>query len=99
MSIKVFKTNKIGKIEFTRCELEKLLNETYREGYTDGENHAKSDYWTWTSPSATNTPYRDIAVTYDKSSATRSHTADSTSDTSKITTDPFYNLAKELCNI
>lgn len=57
MSVKVFKTNKAGKIEFTRCELEKLLNETYREGYTDGENHAKSNYWTWTSPNIINLPY------------------------------------------
>lgn len=55
MSVKVFQTNKAGKIEFTRCELEKLLNETYNEGYRDGENHAKSSYWTWTSPTvATN---------------------------------------------
>lgn len=58
MSVKVFQTNKAGKIEFTRCELEKLLNETYKEGYRDGENHAKSSYWTWTSPSVINTtPY------------------------------------------
>lgn len=56
MSIKVFQTNKAGKIEFTRCELEKMLNETYNEGYRDGENHVKNSYWTWTSPSIT-TPY------------------------------------------
>lgn len=60
MSVKVFKTNKAGKIEFTRCELEKLLNETYREGYTDGENHAKSNYWTWISPSVSTTSYPTI---------------------------------------
>ena len=61
MSVKVFQTNKAGKIEFTRCELEKLLNETYNEGYRDGENHAKSSYWTWTSPSIVNTtPYYDV---------------------------------------
>ena len=53
MSIKVFQTNKAGKIEFTRCELEKMLNETYNEGYRDGENHVKNSYWTWTSPSIT----------------------------------------------
>ena len=41
MSIKVFQTNANGKIEFTRCELEKLLNETYDEGYRAGENQAK----------------------------------------------------------
>ena len=56
MSVKVFQTNKAGKIEFTRCELEKLLNETYKEGYADGEAHAKKDYWTWTSPALTNYP-------------------------------------------
>ena len=47
MSIKVFQTNANGKIEFTRCELEKLLNETYNEGYRAGENQAKGQYWTW----------------------------------------------------
>jgi hypothetical protein len=61
MSVKVFQTNKAGKIEFSRCELEKLLNETYNEGYRDGENHAKSSYWTWTSPSIVNTtPYYGV---------------------------------------
>ena len=63
MSVKVFQTNKAGKIEFTRCELEKLLNETYNEGYRDGENHAKSSYWTWTSPSPSivnTTPYYGV---------------------------------------
>ena len=61
MSVKVFQTNKAGKIEFTRCELEKLLNETYNEGYRDGENHAKGSYWTWTSPSVSTTNYPTIA--------------------------------------
>ena len=85
MSIKVFKTNKAGKIEFTRCELEKLLNETYREGYTDGENHAKSNYWTWTSPSITltNTPYYGT-VTCDTGSLLRTNTADSISSTTTL---------------
>lgn len=56
MSIKVFQTNKAGKIEFTRCELEKMLNEIYNEGYRDGENHVKNSYWAWTPPVIT-TPY------------------------------------------
>lgn len=60
MSVKVFQTNKAGKIEFTRCELEKLLNETYNEGYRDGENHAKSSYWTWTSPNISTHTYPTI---------------------------------------
>ena len=50
MSVKVFQTNSNGKIEFTRAELEKLLNDTYKEGHRDGENKANNSYWTWTSP-------------------------------------------------
>lgn len=86
MSVKVFKTNKAGKIEFTRCELEKLLNETYREGYTDGENHAKSNYWTWTSPSIVNTPYYGTTITCDNGSAIRSNTVDGISSISGTVT-------------
>lgn len=84
MSIKVFKTNKAGKIEFTRCELEKLLNETYREGYTDGENHAKSNYWTWTSPNTINTPYYGTTITCDTGSLLRTNTADGISSTTTL---------------
>lgn len=84
MSIKVFQTNKAGKIEFTRCELEKLLNETYKEGYNDGECHAKRDYWTWTSPSVYPTPrLNDIVYC----SSDDSNTATSTATISTATSD------------
>ena len=65
MSVKVFQTNKNGKIEFTRCELEKLLNEIYKEGYRDGEIQTKKDYWTWTAPSLTSysPPYHNTLYT------------------------------------
>ena len=56
MSVKVFQTNSNGKIEFTRAELEKLLNDTYKEGHRDGESKANNSYWTWTAPSLTNCP-------------------------------------------
>ena len=46
MKVKVFQTNHNGKIEFTRAELEKLLNEVYDSGFCDGEKTT----WTWTSP-------------------------------------------------
>ena len=46
MKVKVFQSNHNGKIEFTRAELEKLLNEVYTDGYNEG----KSSNWTWTSP-------------------------------------------------
>ena len=47
MNIKVFKVNANGKIEFTRPELEKMLNEIYNEGYIAGEKHTKESYYTW----------------------------------------------------
>ena len=51
MKVKVFQSNHNGKIEFTRAELEKLLNEVYTNGYNEG----KSSHWTWTSPYLNNT--------------------------------------------
>ena len=47
MIVKVFETNNNGKIEFTRKDLEKLLNEIYNDGYREGKD---SHSWTWTSP-------------------------------------------------
>lgn len=48
--VKVFTTNSNGKIEFTKDELEKVLNEVWQ----DGRNSAS--YW-WTSPTVISTPY------------------------------------------
>lgn len=50
MKVKVFQSNHNGKIEFTRAELEKLLNEVYTDGYKEGEYEARTRSWTWTSP-------------------------------------------------
>ena len=47
MKVKVFYPNREGKIEFTRQELEKLLDEVYREGQKDC-NCSKT--WSWTTP-------------------------------------------------
>jgi hypothetical protein len=52
MKVKVFYPNSKGEIVFTKEELEKLLDEVYDAGYSDG----RSRYWTWTSPSITS-PY------------------------------------------
>lgn len=49
--VKVFTTNKDGKIEFTKEELETLLNEVWNDGY-----NRNGSYW-WTSPSITKTYY------------------------------------------
>ena len=51
MKVKVFQPNSHGKIEFTRAELEKLLNEVYDGGFRDGETaQREKSTWTWTSP-------------------------------------------------
>ena len=42
--VKVFTLNKNGKIEFTKEELENLLNETWNDGY-----YHHGTYW-WQSP-------------------------------------------------
>ena len=51
MKVKVFQPNSHGKIEFTREELEKLLNEVYDGGFRDGAiAQREKSTWTWTSP-------------------------------------------------
>ena len=52
--VKVFTTNSDGKIEFTKDELEKVLNEVWE----DGRN---SCYW-WSSPTITTPYYTDKSV-------------------------------------
>lgn len=47
MMVKVFTTNSNGKIEFTKEELEKLLNEVWQDGYDSNKS-----LW-WTSPTTT----------------------------------------------
>lgn len=53
MKVKVFEVNQKGKIEFTRAELEKLLNEVY----TEGQNDCNCGHITWTNPYNPYTPY------------------------------------------
>ena len=81
MSVKVFQTNSNGKIEFTRAELEKLLNDTYKEGHRDGEAKANNSYWTWTAP----TSATSICTTPDSATITCAN--------AKIDTDAFAKLA------
>ena len=48
MKIRVFSTNEKGKIEFTKDELEKLLNEVYYEGRNDYVTITTPSYPSWT---------------------------------------------------
>lgn len=52
--------NKNNKLEFSKKELEELLDKAYNEGYTKGKNE---HYYTWTAPiindiGVTTLPYR-----------------------------------------
>ena len=93
MSIKVFATNNLGKIEFDRASLEKLLNEIYEEGYRAGEKHAKGNYWTWCPSITTTTPYyynttsdtTAISTSLKDNSYTTATTATTVDNSNKIT--------------
>ena len=56
---KVFKLNKNDKIEFTKKELDDLLDEVYKQGYEDGKN----SHHTWTSPYWWYYPYYTTSTT------------------------------------
>ena len=96
MMVKVFQSNANGKIEFTRAELEKLLNEVYKKGYDTGTCDTKQNYWTWTSPYISTTNLRIPEVTYATNTSTSidnlrcdnaSKVATLESDTAKSATD------------
>lgn len=58
VKIKVVSANKEGKIELTKLELENLLNEAYRDGYSDGRSH----YYTCTGIYATPHEYNTVST-------------------------------------
>lgn len=63
MIVKVFESNKDGKIEFSKVDLEKLLNEIYKNGYNAGYAEGSSKSFTWTSPYLSTTSNPTITVT------------------------------------
>ena len=112
MKIKVFEINNNGKIEFTREELEKLLNDTYAEGQ---RNCNCGSNITWTNPYIT--PYVSTTnnePTTSNASAPKVHAITATLNATdakemskhideiiknaaaKIDSDAFSKLAKEL---
>lgn len=74
--VKVFTTNKNGKIELTEKELKTLLDEVYWEGYRDNCHSwtystptAKTyPYWYGTSTPVTNITSKDITISTSKDS-------------------------------
>lgn len=91
--IKVFTVNENGKIEFTKAELEKLLNDVYAEGQ---RNSNYGSPFTWTNPcspwDATTTISNMKTVDASKMSA---H-VDKIIEKAASTNDVYSNLAKEL---
>lgn len=66
MKIKIFTTDKNGKITLSKDELQDIVNEAYYEGYRNGEQNGKSytitPFW-W------NTPYYSWSVSTNGSSS------------------------------
>lgn len=108
--IKVFTVNGNGKIEFTKAELEKLLNEVYAEG----QNDCKCGHITWTNPYIT--PYINCSDSTTTNASTNGAPTTATitlnndeakemskrineiikNATAKVDNDAFSKLAKEL---
>ena len=78
MKVKVFQPNSRGKIEFTRAELEKLLNEMYEEGRRDCER-------THNYPFIYNTPYYDSITGTITTSGTTINSTNATDSIDKLT--------------
>ena len=96
--------NNKGKIELTKEELEKLLNESYSEGYSDGYK----SYHSISIPSYPYSPYYDISCTSNDSYASTSMaSATNSSDVSilnncvKADDSSITNKLKEteICNV
>lgn len=80
MKIKIYTTDKNGKIALSKDELQDIVNEAYYEGYRNGEQNGKS--YTITSSLWWNTPHYSWSVSTDGSS---SMTIGSDSNTGTIT--------------
>ena len=96
MKVKVFQPNSHGKIEFTRAELEKLLNEVYDGGFRDGEAaQREKSSWTWTPPFVYN---NDLGIT--TTSGTNKPLTINSSDTQPIDklTCTYDNAANKTVN-
>ena len=88
MKIKVFTTDKNGKICLSKDELQEIINEAYWEGYYNGAKNGNS--WTINTTPWTTTPYYTWSTTTDGSSSITI----GTNDTTKSTTINADDIAK-----
>lgn len=87
--VKVFTPNKNGKIEFTKKELENLLNEVWRDGYNSNTNYTwHSPWWygnTYTAVSCTDSTSTVTIPSSDNITLTSNNATLSSNDISKGT--------------
>ena len=81
---KTFKLNKKGKIEFTKEELKKLLDDVYNEGYKEGS----VQYYTYTTPWNWDNWY--INTTDTITTSTAKIRTDTTGSTTTTLNQPLY---------
>lgn len=94
MNVKVFQTNANGKIEFSRNELENLLNEVYNDGYSAGEQHMRETYWTWSPNSLIGT--KSLPITYANETSTTAIDNLKAINTYKVTANGAADCAKTI---
>ena len=78
MKIKVFTTDKDGKICLSKDELQEIINEAYWEGYYNGAKSGAT--WTVSTPWVT-TPYYSWSTTTDGSASITIGTSDTVTST------------------
>lgn len=79
--VKVFTPNKNGKIEFTKKELEKLLDEVWKDGYNSNTNY------TWRSPWWYGNGYSYVSCTNSTDTATAPSSSITYATSDNITSD------------
>ena len=67
----VIEKNKDGKIELTKDELQKMLDDAYTQGRLDGNSHwdtitYPSNQWFYSTTTSTSTPPNEITISSDK---------------------------------
>ena len=69
MRIKIFTPNEFGRIELTKEELEKLLNESYQQGWNDKPSYYYNQPYYTLCSDTTNASYATSATTIDNVTA------------------------------
>jgi hypothetical protein len=99
MKIKIMYPNNKGKIELTKEELEKLLNESYSEGYSDG---CYKSYYSISTPSYPRITYdsNDLNISLTASTANPSNTAILNNCVKTDDSLTIYKIEEtEICNV